>query len=83
MSCCALQGLLLWPVWRLAMAEGWLLTRITGGLLQLTRQYPDMRFGQIVSNVAGGDPFYLSDEQLAHRIEMAMEHGIEAVKGGQ
>ena len=30
---------------------------------EVWRKYPDMRFGQLVVNVLGVDPFYVEDEE--------------------
>ena len=30
---------------------------------EVWRKYPDMRFGQVVVNVLGVDPFYVEDEE--------------------
>lgn len=32
-------------------------------------RHPDLRLGQIVTNMAGGDPFYFEDDKLLEELE--------------
>lgn len=40
---------------------------------ELWEKYPDWRFGQLVVNMFGNDPFYIEDEQSLERIEKHLE----------
>lgn len=42
---------------------------------KLWKQNPDWRFGQLVVNMFGADPFYIEDEQALEKIKERLEKG--------
>lgn len=36
---------------------------------ELWRKYPDLRLGQLIVGLAGGDPFYLEDDDLLKAVK--------------
>jgi hypothetical protein len=44
--------------------------RVLAAIKAKLEQYPDLRVGQLLVNVAGIDPFYTEDDRLADLIEL-------------
>lgn len=51
--------------------------RIMPKLLEYWQKHPDLRFGQILSNLSGGDnPFYIEDDVIEERLDTELGHEI-------
>lgn len=46
--------------------------RVLVSLEHYWRRYPDLRLGQILGNIAQGDPYYIEDDALATELEAAL-----------
>ena len=39
-------------------------------------QYPDLRFGQLISNVIGNYQFYMEDDEALERLKLVLKDGL-------
>lgn len=45
------------------------ISRICQKLEQTWKMFPDMRLGQLITNILGTDPFYIEDDEAEKKIE--------------